>query len=127
MKKIVIIAVTAVVLLAVGIGTAFALRGDDEQNARGACGNATYEFTAESEDGDLEVTFELQSAAPGETWDVVVEQDGTPVWQGERITDNDGELDVDVFADEDRGGEFTATATPRGVAGAEPCNAKVTR
>jgi hypothetical protein len=127
MKKIVLIGIVAVVLLAAGVGTALALQDDDERNARGGCGNATYELTAEADDGGLEVNFELQSAAPGETWDVVVEQDGTPLWQGERITDDEGELDIDVFADEDRGGEFTASATARGVAGAEPCEARVTR
>ena len=127
MKKIVLIGIAAVVVLAAGVGTALALQGDDEQNARGGCGSATYKLTAEAEDGGLEVNFALQSAAPGETWDVVVEQDGTPLWQGERSTDDEGELDIDVFADEDRGGEFTASATPRGVAGAEPCEARVTR
>jgi hypothetical protein len=127
MKKIMLIAVVAVALVAAGIGTALALSGDDEQNARGTCDDATYELTAEAEDGGLEITFELQSAAPGETWDVVVQQDGTPLWQGERLTDDEGELDVDVFADEDRGGEFTATATPRGVTGVGPCEARVSR
>jgi hypothetical protein len=127
MKRIVLVAVVAVVLVAAGVGTALALRGDDEQNARGTCGDGTYEFTVESEDGGLEVNFELQSSGPGETWDVVVEQAGTPLWQGDRVTDEDGELDVDVFADEDRGGEFTATATPTDVPGAEPCAARVTR
>jgi hypothetical protein len=125
MKKIVIIAVVAAVLVAAGVGTALALRGDDERTTRGSCGSATYELATESEDGGLEVTFELQSAAPGETWDVVVEQDGTPLWQGERVTDDEGELDVDVLADEDRGDAFAVTATP--AAGAEPCTARVDR
>jgi hypothetical protein len=123
----VLIAAAVVVLIGTGVGTVLALQGDDEQGARGTCSAAPYEFTVESEDSGLEVNFELQSAGPGETWDVVVEQNGTPLWRGERVTDEDGELDVDVFADEDRGGEFTATATPKDVAGAEPCEARVTR
>ena len=78
---------------------------------RGTCGDATYEFSVEAEDGGLEVTFELQSAAPGETWDVAVEQGGTSLLQGERQTDEDAELDVDVFADE-AGSADSPHATP---------------
>ena len=96
--------------------------GDDEQTARGTCGNATYELAVESEDGGLEATFELQSAGPGETWNVVVEQDGTSVLEGERQTDEDAELDVDVTVSESDGTSFTVVATPEN---GEPCTASL--
>lgn len=127
MKKIVLIAIAAVVIVgAVGVGAAVALRGDDAEAARGDCGTATYELEAESDDEGLEVTFELQSAGPGETWQVDIEQDGTPLWTGERATDDEGELDVDVLADEDGGDELTAVAEPADGSG-EACTVSVTR
>lgn len=113
MKKVVLACVVAVVVLVVAAGGAWwALGGDNEATERGTCGNATYELTAEDEDGGVEVTFELQSAAPGETWQVVVEQDGTEVYSGTRQTDEDAELDVDVTVSSKDGSSFSATATP---------------
>lgn len=126
MKKNILIAaaaVLAVVLVAGGVWWAFG-SGDDEQTARGTCGNTTHELSVEPEDGGLEVTFELQSAGPGETWDVVVEQDGTAVLEGERQTDEDAELDVDVTVSESDGTSFTVTATPEN---GEPCTASLER
>jgi hypothetical protein len=124
MKKAVLAAVAVVVVLvAVGI-VVWTLGGDDETSARGTCGGATYEMSAENDDNGLEVTFELQSAAPGETWNVVVEQDGTSVLEGDRQTDEDAELDVDVTVNEDDGTSFTVTATPEN---GEPCVATLDR
>ena len=109
-----ILATTAVVVVVVVAGIAWwALgRGDDETESRGTCADATYEISSENEESGLEVTFELQSAAPGETWAVVVEQDGQSVLSGDRQTDEDAELDADVTVDEGDGTSFTVTATP---------------
>ena len=114
MKKIVLASIVAVValgLLAV-------------VTERGTCGSATYELSADDEDGGVEVTFEVQSAAPGETWQVVIEQDGTEVYSGTRQTDEDAELDVDATVSEKDGSSFTATATPQD---GEPCTASLDR
>jgi hypothetical protein len=67
MKKTVLAIVIAVVVLVVAGGAVWALSGDDETSATGTCGGATYEMSAENDDSGLEVAFELQSAAPGET------------------------------------------------------------
>ena len=126
MKKIVLAGIVAVVVLVVAAGGAWwALGGDSEKSERGTCGNATYELSAEGEDGGVEVTFEVQSAAPGETWQVVIEQDGTEVYSGTRQTDEDAELDLDAPADSNGSDEFTVTATP--AAGGESCTATLTR
>jgi hypothetical protein len=129
MKKALLALAAVVAVVAVGGGTALALSGgDDDKESRGTCGGNAYELAVEREDGGLEVTFELQSAAPGETWDVLVEQGGTTLLDGSRTTDEDGELDVDVPAHEKDGDTFTVTATPAaGATGAEPCTATVTR
>ena len=125
MKTSVIAIVAVAVVAVVAIGGWLVLRGDDEASARGTCDTATYQLTAEEDDEGLEVAFELQSSAPGETWTLVVEQGGTSLLTGERQTDEDGELDADVIADESGSDEFTVTATqsPDGA----PCVATLTR
>ena len=102
----------AAVLGAVAFG-ASACGEDSEKTERGNCGSASYELSVDKEDKGLEVTFELQSAGPGESWNVVIEQDETTLLDGQRQTDEDGELDVDAFADEADGKSFKVTATPR--------------
>jgi hypothetical protein len=122
-KKILIIVAGVVVVAAVAIGAWLALGGDDEATARGTCGSASYTLSRESEDGGLEVTFELQSSAPGEVWDVTLSQGGTPILTGERTTDEDAELDLDAPADDAAGTAFTVEATP--TAGGDTCTASL--
>ncbi|HCB04919.1 MAG TPA: hypothetical protein DEQ43_11870 [Nocardioides bacterium] len=126
MKKALLAVLAVVVATALGLGawTAFAA-DDDERTARGTCESRSTELSVERDDGGLEVSFELQSTAPGETWDVLLEQGGTTLLEGQRQTDEDAELDVDAPADADGSDEFTATATPAD--GGEPCIATVTR
>ena len=113
MKKTLMLAIAAAVLVvAAGVAAALTWGGDDETVARGTCDTRGYELAVEQEDGALEVTFELQATAPGETWEVLIEQDGTAILSGSRTTDEDAELDIDAPADEDAGDEFTVTATP---------------
>jgi hypothetical protein len=118
------IAMAAVVVVALIAGGAWlALRGgDDERTAVGTCGDATYELAAETEDNGLEAAFELQSASPAETWNVAVEQDGATVFEGDRQTDEDAELDVDVMVNENDGRSSTVTATPES---GEACTASL--
>jgi len=126
MKKslIALVAVVVVAVVAFGSWAAFADDGDSK-TARGTCDGRSTELSVEKEDGGLEVAFELQSTAPGETWDVVLQQGDTTLLEGQRETDEDAELDLDSPADEDGSDEFTATATP--AAGGEPCTATLTR
>jgi len=126
MKKALLAIVAVVVVAAVAFGSwaAFADDGDDK-TARGTCDSRSTELSVEQEDGGLEVSFELQSTAPGETWDVVLEQGDTTLLEGQRQTDEDAELDLDSPADENGSNEFTATATPAD--GGEPCTATLTR
>jgi len=124
MKKAVLAVVAAIVVVVAAGGAWWALAGgDNEKTERGTCGGSTWELSTEDEDGGVEVTFELQSAAPGETWDVVIEQDGTAIYTGSRQTDEDAELDVDVTVSDKDGSSFTATATPEN---GEPCTATFT-
>ena len=126
MKKALVALAALVVVAAVAFGTwaAFADDGSD-RTARGTCESRTTELSVEQEDGGLEVSFELQSTAPDETWDVVLQQGDTTLLEGQRQTDEDAELDLDSPADVNDSNEFTATATS--AAGGEPCTATVTR
>lgn len=110
-RTIVIGAVAAAVVGAGAIGAGVAWAGqDDDVEQRGTMGNTTYELSLEQEDGGLEVNFELQSAAPGEAWQVRIDQDGTTLVDGVRNTDDDAELDVDAYATDDSGtSTFTVT------------------
>jgi hypothetical protein len=123
MKKALLAIVVVVAIAAVGIGAWIAFGGEDDIEARGTCGGNAWELGVEEDDGNHEVTFELLTAAPGETWQVVVEQDGEELFATERTTDDDAELDLDVPTDGE-GDEYVVTATPTT---GEPCVATVSR
>ncbi len=122
MKKIALAGLAVVILAGLGVGAWLLLR-EDEVDDRGTCAGASYEFSAEPEDGALEVSFELQSSGPGETWEIALLQDGDPLLDGTRTTDEDGEVDIDAIADEDAK-TFEVTATPET---GEPCTATLER
>jgi hypothetical protein len=111
-------------VVGVGAGTWMAFADDDETTERGACAGTAYELNVGKDDGGLELEYELQSSGPGEVWVVQVTQGGQTVLEGERTTDEDGELDLDVAVDEDGARDFAVTATPRD---GEPCTAETTR
>lgn len=105
---------------------AVALTGDDEVRERGTCAATTHELTVERDDDTdgLEVSVELQSAGPGEVWRLDVRQGDAELFAGERTTDEDGEVDLDLPAAERDGDVFTVEyAGPDG----EPCAVTVRR
>ena len=121
-KKAVIGGVAATAVVA-GLGTWWAVaEGVEAQSSeRGACGGATWELSAEADDGGTEVSAELQSAGPGEAWDVELLRGDTPLLTGARTTDEDGEIDVDAHASGSPGdATYAVTFTP---ADGEPCSA----
>ncbi|MCD4535492.1 hypothetical protein LRP67_15485 [Nocardioides sp. cx-169] len=129
MTRTVLIAIGVVVVVAaVVIGGWLILRDDAGRDGttreRGDCGPVSYELTVERDDGQLEVSYELTSESPDETWRIVVEQGDTVLLEGERRTDSDAELDVEVAGDEDGSDTFIVTATP---ASGEVCVARLTR
>jgi len=122
-KKAVIGSGIAAAVVVGGLGTWWAVdRSVEAQTSeRGTCGGATWELSAEAEDGGTEVSAELQSAAPGEAWQVELMRGDTSLLTGERTTDEDGEIDVDAFSDGNPGdATYAVTFTP---ADGEPCTA----
>lgn len=110
----------AAVLVVVTAGAATAgwlLDRDDEVVDRTSCAGVLHELSVEQEDGDdgggREASYELQSSA-GETWSVLVEQDGQALLDAERTTDDEGELDLDVPVADETGHELTVTAEREG-------------
>ena len=125
-KKAVIGSGIAAAVVVGGLGTWWAVDASVESQTteRGTCGGATWELTAEAEDGGTEVGARSCSpAGPGETWDVerFVRGD-TPLLAGTRTTDEDGEIDLDAYASGNPGDATYAVAhfTP---ADGEPCSA----
>jgi hypothetical protein len=121
-KKAVIGGVAAAAVV-VGLGGWWAVdRSVEAQTSeRGTCGGATWELSAEAEDGGTEVSAELQSTGPGQAWGVDLLRDDTSLLTGERTTDDDGEIDVDAFSDGNPGdATYSVTFTP---AEGEACTA----
>lgn len=121
-NKVVIGIVAAVILIAVAATVTWWQLDQDPAPKTGSCDGATYSLEAEREGETLEVSFELQSTAPAETWQVSIEQDGDVLLEGERMTDEDAEIDVDAFATRNQDGTFTVTATQ----GEQTCSAEIT-
>lgn len=102
------VALAIALVLTVAGGTFWMLRGDDESEKGGNCGNAAHQLAVETEDSGLEASFELQASQPGEDWYVRLMQDGDVLVEGPRTTDEDGEIEVDAYAqDGDGGDEFS--------------------
>lgn len=123
MQKKAVIGAGAAAAVVVGLGTWWAVDATAEAQAaeRGTCGGATWELSAEEEDGGTEVSAELQSSGPGEAWEVELMRGDTALLAGTRTTDEDGEIDVDAFASGAPGdATYAVTFTP---AEGEPCTA----
>ncbi|RYB90018.1 hypothetical protein EUA93_20930 [Nocardioides oleivorans] len=122
MKKAVIGGVAAAAVV-IGAGSWWAIDSQVEAQTteRGTCGGATWELSAEGEDGGTEVSAELQSSGPGEEWQVELTRDDTSLLTGARTTDEDGEIDVDAYSSGNPGdATYAVTFTPTD---GEPCTA----
>lgn len=119
-------AVAAVVVVGAGAGAWWwSASADQTQRTDGTCAQARYQLETEDEDGDrVDVSFELQTAAPGERWTLVLREGDTVLVEGERMSDEDAELDIEAQVPQDGERTFTVEATP--VAGGETCTAEVT-
>ena len=123
MQKKAVIGGAAAAVVVVGLGGWWAVDNavEAQTTERGTCGGATWELSAEGEDGGTEVSAELQSSGPGEAWQVDLLRDDSSLLAGTRTTDEDGEIDVDAYASGSPGdATYTVTFTP---ADGEPCTA----
>ena len=117
MQKKAVIGGAAAAAVIVGGGAWWAVANgvESQSTERGTCGGATWELSAEGEDGGTEVGAELQSAGPGEVWQVELLRDDTSLLDGTRTTDEDGEIDIDAYTSGNPGdATYTVTFTPEG-------------
>lgn len=119
-------AAAAVVVVGAGAGAWWwSASADETHRSDGTCAEARYQLETEDEDGDrVDVSFELQTAAPGERWTLVLREGDTVLVEGERMSDEDAELDIEAQVPQDGEKTFTVEATP--VAGGQTCTAEVT-
>ena len=123
MQKKAVIGGAAAAVVVVGLGGWWAVDNavEAQTTERGTGGGATWELSAEGEDGGTEVSAELQSSGPGEEWQVDLLRDDSSLLAGTRTTDEDGEIDVDAFSTGNPGdATYAVTFTP---ADGEPCTA----
>ena len=123
MQKKAVIGGAAAAVVGVGLGGWWAVDNavEAQTTERGTCGGATWELSAEGEDGGTEVSAELQSSGPGEAWQVDLLRDDSSLLAGTRTTDEDGEIEVDAFSTGNPGdATYAVTFTP---ADGEPCTA----
>ena len=123
MQKKAVIGGAPAAVVVVGLGGWWAVDNavEAQTTERGTCGGATWELSAEGEDGGTEVSAELQSSGPGEAWQVDLLRDDSSLLAGTRTTDEDGEIDVDAFSTGNPGdATYAVTFTP---ADGEPCTA----
>lgn len=114
---------TLISLAALALVTLTAGCGESDTETKGSCDGRDYVLSAESDKNHTEISFELTSEASGESWQVVIEQDGKSILDTTSTTDPEGELEADVTVDNsDDERTFTVTATPES---GEACTASV--
>ncbi|NHC13055.1 hypothetical protein [Motilibacter deserti] len=105
---------TAAAALPLGAPTAAQAsgKGDDEIRKSGSCSSGgRWELKAKTDDGGLEVEFEVDTNRAGQTWSVRVTDNGAQVFRGSRTTrPPSGSFSVERHIT-DRSGTDTIVAT----------------
>ena len=117
--KIAGLAVAILVVIAAAASLVWWQSSDAEARDAGSCDDASFVLESEHEDNATEVSFEVQSTEPGQTWRVEITQGDDVLTEGSRTTDEEAEIDVDAYATEGASGDITATATQ----GSQTCTA----
>jgi len=63
----------------------------------GSCGGARYELNVDRERGGFEVDADIENAAAGSRWRIVLKHDGKIYYNRIRTTDREGDVDVERF------------------------------
>ena len=80
-------AVLAAGVLSFGVGAPLAHAGDGEVRTNGTCSNgATWKLKAKPDNDRIEVEFEVDTNRNGQTWGVVLRDNGTLVYRGTHTT-----------------------------------------
>ena len=112
-------AALAGMVLAVPAGAA-PVRADVEREKGGRCSATSFwDLSLEKERGRIDVDVDIESRQAGERWTVKVTHNGRTVFNRTRVTDDEGELDVDRTV-RNKKGKDTIAFTARSSAG-ETC------
>jgi hypothetical protein len=104
--------------------TAAPVRTDVEREKGGRCSaTSSWDLSLDKERGRIEIDVDIESRQPGERWTVKVTHDGRTVFNRTRITDDEGELDVDRTVRNKKGTD-TIAFTARSSAG-ETCRGRL--
>lgn len=116
-----------VLLLGLGLATPVAAKdGSGDARAQGTCSRVSdWELRAKTDDGRLEVRFEVDSNRGGQQWIYTIRRDGTVVASGRRTTSSSGGAFRVERALADSPGTNTITATARNAKTREYCRAAV--
>lgn len=84
----------------------------------GRCDGAEHQLEVEREDGRFEVDADIDDAAPGSRWKVVLKHDGRTYVSTTRTADRDGDVSVDRNRANTAGADtFTMTVNKVGTSG----------
>lgn len=86
--------VAAAALMAVPATTLVAAPASADGKS-GRCGGAQFQLSVEKDDGRFEVEADIDDAAPGSRWRIVLRHDGQRFFKDVRRADGDGDISVD--------------------------------
>ena len=96
------------------------VRTDVEREKNGRCTATSYwDLNLEKERGRIDIDVDIESLQAGEQWTVKITHNGRTVFDRTRLTDDEGELDVDRTV-RNKKGRDTIAFTARSSAG-ETC------
>jgi hypothetical protein len=115
-NKVVALAAGGAIVLGSAVGVpaaASAVEVEREKSAR--CSDTSrWELNLEKERGRIEMDLEIDSRRAGERWSVTLRHNDKRIYKGVRVTDSDGEWDVDRVVTNKKGRDtlsFTATSS----------------
>src|SRR5205823_5902491 len=131
MKKGSIVRLGLAGLMATGIMAgstpAFARGGGGGMQASGACSAASqWKLSAKPDNGQIEAQFEVDQNVVGDTWKVVLKDNGVIFFKGQRVTKApSGSFEVKRFT-ANQAGSDTITARAKNLSTGETCSGSVT-
>lgn len=89
-------AAIALAVTAAAAMTAMPVSADVEREQRGTCdGTSRWELSLEKEFGRIEIDLELDTRRSGRAWRIRMAHDGAAFLTVRRVTDREGEIDLD--------------------------------
>jgi osmotically-inducible protein OsmY len=126
MKKIATLTAALIASAGIASGAAASGGGDDIRNAGTCTDSSSSKIKVKSDDGRIEVEFEVDQNKSGETWNVKIKDNGSIAFSGKATTHGaSGSFSVEKkIADQQGSDAIKATAKNKGTG--ERCSATAT-